>query len=201
MAEKIVALSNEDLQRQILEAQLEREKISLEQTQDGSAAYRQRKEVATRANKNRQRQLSRDRANLRAIQMRCEHMAGGDAGGDPLEGGGKFAFSTISCTLMPDGVTKLLQDPRCRLMLYGRERTPQEKRKMEAAAIKAGPESKDAVAWQDHLWWEELHKLWRKEGLGKKSLMRGPTFDFTTENGLRIIPDITGFATSGAGGR
>jgi hypothetical protein len=198
MAEK---KNNDELQREILEAQLEQSKITLEQTRETSAAYRQRKESTARANAQRQRQFTADRANLRAIQKRCQHMAGGDAGGDPLEGGGKFAFSTLCCTIMPDGVTRLLQDPRCRLMLYGRERTPQEETKMEALAAKAKPGSQEWLAWDDHLWWKDLLRLFRKEGLGKKAIMRGPTFSFRKEDGTNVIPDITGYASSGAGGR
>ena len=193
--------TNEDLQREILETTLEQQKIALDQTRDQNAAYRQRKEVASRANANRQRQFAHDRANLRAIQKKCQHMAGGDAGGDPLEGGGKFAFSTISKTIMPDGVTDLLQCPRCRLMLYGRILSKPEEARLEAAASKAGDGSKAWEKWDDYLWYKELLALHRKEGLGKKSVMRGPTFDYTRGDGLRVIPDITGYATSGAGGR
>lgn len=200
MADK-TAKSNEDLQRELLETQLDTAKIALEQTREQNSNYRQKRDAANRSNAQRQRQFTADRLSLRALQKGCSHMAGGDAGSNPTEGGGKFAFTTLSCTIMPDGVTKLLQDPRCRLMLYWRERTPQEEKKMQEAANKAGENSKAALAWEDHEWGKELYRLYRREGLGKKSVMRGPTFDFTKQDGTRVIPDITGYATSGAGGR
>jgi hypothetical protein len=198
MAEK-AAKSVEELNREILETQLETSKINLVQAKEANAAFQQKRETSRRINANRQHQFDHDARNLRSIQEHCQHMAGGDAGGDILEGGGKFAFSTISCTIMPDNATKLLQCPRCRLMLYGRDRTPQEEVKMEAAAAKG--DKKAVAAWKDHLWFKELYQLFRKEGLGKKSVMRGPTFDFTRDDGTRVIPDVTGYATSGAGGR
>lgn len=179
--------STDDLQREVLEAQLETAKINLEQSKDQSAAYRQRKEVCRKANESRQRGFAAKRESLKALQHRCQHMAGGEAGGDPCEGGGKFAFSTLSCTIMPDGVTMLLQCPRCRLMIYGRTRSAQDEARLQGKAL------------EDHLWWKELYTLYRKEGLGKKALMRGPTFNFTRPDGTSAVPDITGYASSGAG--
>lgn len=205
MADKEKSL--EQMQRELAEIQLEEARISLEQTREANAAYRQKREVSARGNAHRQRQFQADHDSLRKLQKGCAHMAGGDAGSNPTEGGGKFAFSTLSCTVMPDGKTKLLQDPRCRLMIYGRDRSPQEETKMQAAAEaveKKDPanfmRSKAWLAWDDHCWWKDLYQLYRKEGLGKKSMMRGTTFTFE-KDGMPLIPDITGYATSGAGGR
>lgn len=201
--------SNEEIQREILETQLEQSKISLEQTRESNASYRQRRDVAAKTNANRQRQFAMDRANLRHIQrVKCQHMAGGDAGESPLEGGGKFAFSILAVTIMPDGITELIQCARCRLMLYGRKLNPQEEARLRAAAEKAEEKNPETFAsdpawqkWDDHVWFKELKVTHRKEGL-KHSVMRGPTFKFEdAKTGVPVIPDVTGYATSGAGGR
>jgi hypothetical protein len=195
--------SNADLQTEILETDLETKRIALEQTREQNAAWKQRRDVSARTNANRQHQFKMDHASQRHAQEHiCQHMAGGDADGNPLEGGGKFAFAIVSATLMPDGVTYFMQCPRCRMKLYGRNRPAAEEARMAALAREKGPESPEAQAYADHIWFKEVFKLWQKEGLGKKSLMRGPTFGFNrVEDGAPVIPDITGYASSGAGGR
>lgn len=204
------AKTTEDLQRELVETQLETARIGLDKARDENADYRRRKSVAEKTNANRQAQFSADRKNLRALQrIQCQHMAGGDAEGSPLEGGGKFSFSVLHLTIMPDGVTELIQCPRCRLMLYGRKLNAKEEAKLKAKAeaIEAKkPESfqNDPTwqKWDDYLWYKELRELYRREGLGKKAISRGPTFSFTDNaTGAPVIPDVAGYATSGAGGR
>lgn len=175
MAEK----KSEDLQRELIETQLETARISLEQQKDQNAAYQSRKRVAAATNAQRQAQLAMDRSNLRAIQMNCQHSAGGEAGGDPTQGGGKFAFSVLTQAIMPDGKTVLVQCPRCRLKLYGRELNPREVARLE----KSNPEK-----YADHIWWKELMKVSKKEGT-PNNVMRGPTFMFE-KDGVNFIPEM-----------
>lgn len=200
MAEKTV----DQMQKELLETQLETARIGLEKTREENSDYKRRKQVAARTNENRQRQFQSDRANLRNLQRSvCQHMAGGDAEGSPLEGGGKFAFCVLHVTIMPDGVTQLIQCPRCRLMLYGRKLTLKEEAKLKAAAEKAGEDINNPawLKWDDYEWFKELSDLFKREGLGRKSISRGPTFKFENLQGVPIIPDTTGYSTSGGGGR
>ena len=194
----------DSLQQEVLESQLRtqkailaREEAALEDTMEALADRKQKKERARRTNADRQRQFALDRDNQRHLQQNvCEHRAGGYAGETPItEGGGTNSFSVLHITVMPDGKTVFIQCGRCPLKLYWRERSPQEEAKMEAAAGKAKAGSREAMAWEDHLWGKQLMAVHKKEGL-KKSVMKGPTFDFEKE-GVRFIPDITGWQTSG----
>jgi hypothetical protein len=192
MAEK--EQSVEDLQRQVLQAQLARETASLEETVENNAERKQKREVAARTNAQRQRQFAQDRSNLRAIQHRCEHRAGGYAGEtDILEGDG---HSVLSVTIMPDGHTKFLQCPRCRLSLYGRLRTKQEEARMKKAAeavMDKNPKGYESdpnwLKWDNHQWWMDLMKVHKKFAI-KKSIMRGPTFNFQNSEGMSVIPEL-----------
>ena len=195
---------NDALQQEVLEASLRtqkaiqaREEAALEDTLELLAERKQKKETARRTNADRQRQLALDRANQRHLQQNvCEHRSGGYAGETPItEGGGTNSFSVLHVTIMPDGKTQFIQCGRCPLKLYWRARSPQEEERMQAAAQKAKPGSKEALAWEDHLWGKQLMGTHKKDGL-KKSVMKGPTFDFD-KNGLPYIPDITGWVTSG----
>jgi hypothetical protein len=192
------------LQKEVLESQLRtqkailtREEAALEDTLEALADRKQKKETARRINEGRQRQIAIDRASQRHLQQNvCEHRSGGYAGETPItEGGGTNSFSVLHTTVMPDGKTVFIQCGRCPLKLYWRERSPAEETKMQAAAAKAKPGSKEAMAWEDHLWGKELIAVHKKEGL-KKSIMKGPTFDFE-KDGVRFIPDITGWVTAG----
>jgi hypothetical protein len=194
----------ESLQQEVLEAQLRtnkailaREEAALEDTLEALADRKQKKATARAINKNRQEQFSKDRASQRHLQKNvCEHRSGGYAGETPItEGGGTNSFSVLHITTMPDGKTEFIQCGRCPLKLNWRARSPQEEAKMQAAAEKAKPGSKEAAAWEDHLWGKQLMATHKQLGL-KTSKMKGPTFDFE-KDGMPFIPDITGWVTSG----
>jgi hypothetical protein len=194
----------EALQQEVLESQLRtqkaiqvREEAALEDTLEALAARKQKKETARRTNADRQRQLALDRANQRHLQQNvCEHRSGGYAGETPItEGGGTNSFSVLHITVMPDGKTVFIQCGRCPLKMYWRARSDAEEGRMQAVAAKAKPGSKEAMAWEDHLWGKQLVAAHKKDGL-KKSVMKGPTFDFE-KDGVPFIPDITGWVTSG----
>jgi hypothetical protein len=195
---------NDALQQEVLEAQLRtqkailaREEAGLEETLESLADRKEKKERARRINADRQRQLALDRASQRHLQrQQCQHRSGGFAGETPItEGGGTNSFSVLHVTIMPDSKTMFIQCGRCPLKLYWRARSEGEEDKMEAAAKKAGRGSKEALAWEDHLWGKELMATHKKEGL-PKSIMKGPTFDFE-KDGVPFVPDITGWVTSG----
>jgi hypothetical protein len=210
MAEKQNA-ATEELQQEVLHAQLRtqkailaREEASLEETMESLADRKQRKDVAQRTNANRQRQFALDRANQRHLQKNvCEHRAGGYAGETPItEGGGTNSFSVLHVTIMPDSKTMFIQCGRCPLKMYWRARSVTEEDKLQAAAEavrKGNPKSyqndKAWLAWEDHLWGKELMATHKKDGL-KKSIMKGPTFEFE-KDGMPFIPDITGWVTAG----
>jgi hypothetical protein len=196
--------SVEELQRGVLAAQLRtqeailaREEASLEETKEALADRKQKKDTAKRINANRQAQFALDRANQRHLQKNvCEHRSGGFAGETPVtEGGGTNSFSVLHVTTMPDGKTMFIQCGRCPLKMYYRPRSKAEEERMQAAAEKAQPNSKEAIAWEDHLWGKELMATHKKFAL-KTAVMKGPTFDFE-KNGMPFIPDITGWVTSG----
>jgi hypothetical protein len=191
----------EELQKQLLEAQLrtqkailDREEAGLEQTLESTSTYKQKREVAARTNAARQRQFTQDQRNLRDIQRnKCEHRSGGYAGESSiLEGDGP---SVLSVTIMPDNKTKFIQCPRCVLALYGRDRNHKEEAKMEMAAEaveKKNPNfDTDPVwlKWHNHVWWKELIATHKKFAY-KKSIMRGPTFTFENEQGVPFIPEL-----------
>ena len=204
MAETKAKTATEDLQQEVLEASLRtqkailaREEAALEETLEALDERKVKRARAKAINKDRQDQLALDRASQRHLQQNvCEHRSGGYAGETPItEGGGTNSFSVLHVTVMPDGRTMFIQCGRCPLKLYWRARPETEEAKMRDAAAKAKPASKEAQAWEDHLWGKQLMATHKKEGL-KKSLMKGPTFDFE-KNGLPYIPDITGWVTSG----
>lgn len=208
MAEKS---TNEALQQEVLEAQLRtqkailaREEAGLEETLESLSDRKVKKERARQTNAQRQAQFRQDRRSQRHLQRYvCEHRAGGYAGETPLtEGGGTNSFSVLHITVLGHEKIYFIQCGRCPLKMLWRLRSPQDEAKMKAAAEaveKKKPETfeNDAVwlAWDDYVWGKELMATHKKEGL-KKSIMKGPTFDFEKE-GIPIVPDICGWVTSG----
>jgi len=200
MAEKTV----EQLQREVLEVQLRRESAALEDTVEQLNDRKIRKERSAKTNAQRQAQMSADNKAAKQIEKSCRHKSGGNPQ-NILRGGGKFSFSILTRVLMPDGKTELIQCQRCRLKLYGRERTPAEERKMRAAADRAEQvseakrsleEKKAIAAWEDHQEWKRLREISIEEGIDD-SFMRGPTFNFQNEEGMSVIPEVAGRSFSG----
>ena len=183
----------EELQRELIQTQLETAKITLEQQREANLTYKERKARAKKANEIRQAEFSRQRLTIRAIQMGCAHLSGGEPTDPVTEGGGKFSFSVLTRVIMPDGKTVWVNCPRCRLKLYGRHRTKQEEARMAAAAEKGDPVA--VAAWEDHQWWKQLMVTSKKDGIPHNEI-RGVTFNFE-KNGTNFIPDITGWVSSG----
>jgi hypothetical protein len=198
----------EQLQKEVLETQLETAKIALDKTRDENADYRRRKDVAASTNAGRQRQFKHDYKNLRNLQRNvCQHMAGGRADGNPLEGGGKFAFSVLHITIMPDNVSEFIQCSRCRLGIIGRLLSPKEESKLRLAAEAVEKKTADFesdpvwLKYDDYKWWKELREQYKRDGIGKEAVSRGPGFAFTNQEGIPVIPDTQGYTSSGGGGR
>jgi hypothetical protein len=192
------------LQKEVLESQLRtqkailaREEAALEDTLESLAASKQKKEIARRTNADRQRQMALDRASQRHLQQSvCEHRSGGYAGETPItEGGGTNSFSVLHVTIVGHEKFRFIQCGRCALKLWWRERSPAEERAMEALAKKAGLGSKEAMAWEDHLWGKQLLAIHKKDGL-PKSTMKCSTFNFE-KDGVPFVPEVPGWVTSG----
>lgn len=203
--------ATEQLQQDVLEAQLRtqkailaREEAGLEETLESLSDRKVKKQRAAAINAGRQKQFALDRASQRHLQKNvCQHRSGGYAGETPMtEGGGTNSFSVLHVTVMPDSKTMFIQCGRCPLKMNWRARSSAEEERMSAAAEavrKSNPKDylnqKAWLAWEDHLWGKELMAIHKKEGL-PKSIMKGPTFDFE-KDGLPFIPDVTGWMTSG----
>jgi hypothetical protein len=192
------------LQQEVLESQLRtqkailaREEAALEETLEALADRKQRKDTARKINANRQAQFALDRASQRHLQQNvCEHRSGGYAGETPItEGGGTNSFSVLHVTIIGHDKTKFIQCGRCPLKLWYNERSPAEEARMAAAAKKAGEGSKEAIAWEDHLWGKQLLATHKQHGL-KKSIMKGATFTFE-RNGMPFVPEVAGWVTAG----
>jgi hypothetical protein len=204
MAEKQnVVTETEELQKEVLQASLRtqkailaREEAALEETLEALADRKQKKETAKRTNENRQAQLAIDRANQRHLQQNvCQHRSGGYMGQTPItEGGGTNSFSVLHVTILGHDKIKFIQCGRCPLKLWIVD-TPAEEKRLQAAAAKAKPGSKEAMAWEDYLWGKELLATHKKTSL-PNSTSKGATFNFE-KNGVPFIPKVPGWVTSG----
>lgn len=191
------------LQKEVLEASLRtqkaillREEAALEETLEALADRRQKKETAKRTNENRQAQLALDRATQRHLQQNvCQHRSGGYMGQTPVtKGGGTNSFSVLHVTILGHDKVKFIQCGRCPLKLWMID-SPAEEKRLQAAAAKAKPGSKEAMAWEDHLWGKELLAMHEASAL-PNATSKGATFNFE-KNGVPFIPEVPGWVTSG----
>lgn len=187
--------SNEEIQREILDVDLETKRLGLDEARKRNATFAAAEQRRSSQNKERQANIAEERRMHRRNQLACAHAAGGEAGTSPLEGGGKFSFSVIARVILPDGKHELLLCPRCRLKLIGREHSKAEERMMKLAAEAAEekfPETygDDAawIKWDDHKRWKDLRKVSQKEGI-PNNVLRGPTFMFE-KDGVPFIPEL-----------
>lgn len=171
--EKSKAKSNEEMQREILEVELQTKHLQLAEARKRNADFEEAERRRHDANQKRMSELAEGRRNHAATVKHCRHQSGGSPA-NVLRGGGRFAFSLIQRTIMPDGVTVLLTCPRCRMMMY----PPSE-------AMKKA----DAKQYKADL--EEYNRLLQKsidEGI-EHNESRGPTFMFKNAEGVPIIPE------------
>jgi hypothetical protein len=164
--------SNEDIQREILEVDLQTKKLQLGQARQQNADFEAREKRRHDLNKQRMGEMAEGRRNRAAMVKMCRHKSGGTPA-NVLRGGGIGSFSIISRAVLPDGVTIVLQCPRCRMVKY----PPSEQLKHD-----------DAKAYQEELQeYNRLLEISREQGL-EHAETRGPTF-FFQKDGVPIVPD------------
>jgi hypothetical protein len=164
--------SLEDIQREIADVELQTKKLMLAEAKHNNQVFEAKEAQRHAANRQRMQELEDARRNREQTVKHCRHRSGGRPQ-DVLKGGGIGSFSTISRAIMPDGVTILLQCPRCRMQKYP-----------PSLAMKL----KDAEKYLEELKeYNRLLEVSRSEGLEFAEL-RGPTFLFT-KDGIPFIPE------------
>lgn len=102
------------IQDEIAETQLAEAKMRLELTKRQVAAFEASEADKKRRNIERQKQLSSERQTRAADAKRCKHRQGGTPK-KPFAGKGSTALRVAT---MPDGFTKLIMCPICRLRVF-----------------------------------------------------------------------------------
>lgn len=172
----------EDIQREILEVQLETSKIALQKTKAENQAWLQMEEAHRIANKNRQAHLATVAANREALQRVCLHRQGGGPE-DTYEGDGKSCL-TLSRVFFSNNF--LIQCNRCDLALQRPH--PKLKSKKPIFAGETAEQIKARIE-------KYLEDVTRYEGLireakgNKLRPMLGPTWEFADEDGNNFQPD------------
>jgi hypothetical protein len=164
--------SNEEIQREILEVELQTKKLLLGKAKQENADFESREKRRHDLNKQRMSELAEGRRNRQAMVKTCRHKSGGTPA-NVLRGGGIGSFSIISRAVLPDGVTIVLQCPRCRMVKY----PPTEQLKRD-----------DPKGYLEELQeYNRLLEISREQGL-EHAETRGPTFFFQKDGGP-IIPE------------
>ena len=185
---KVEDKSLDQIQREIIETDLQTKQLQLAEAKDRNAKFMQAEETRRKSNSQRQTELKQGAANKRKAQKGCRHKAGGSPS-NIHRGGGKFAFSLLTRAIMPDGKTELIQCQRCSLKLYGRERTSAEVAAMKAADAADEKKGIPATRYEDHQWWLKLRETSIEDGI-PDNVMRGPTFNFQDADGVNFIPEM-----------
>lgn len=170
--------SLEEIQKEIALVELETKKMQLARSKRDNELFQQAEETRHKNNRQRMAELKAGRESAEAIVNACRHKSGGGPA-NPLRGGGIGSFSTITRSIMPDGVTLFLQCPRCRMKEYFRLLTAPEESKLR----KGNPEMYDRYKKS-----KKLYEISIEDGL-EHAEMRGPTFMFQNSEGVPIIPD------------
>lgn len=162
----------EQVQLEIAEVELQTKLLLLGQAKRSNEDFEVKEQRRREGNKRRMSELAAMRRNHEATVKSCRHKSGGSPK-SILKGGGIGAFSIITRTIMPDGVTVLLQCPRCRMLLY----TPHPSLK------ESNPKQylKDLEIYNKYLEESQDNGLEHAE-------MRGPTFFFQNAQGVPVVP-------------
>ena len=171
--------SLDQIQREIAELDLQTKQLNYAEAKKRNELFLQHEEQRHLHNRQRQSDLAQERAAHAATVEECRHKSGGSPT-NILKGGGIGSFSTISRAMMPDGVTFLLQCPRCRMMEYFRRLTP----KAEKLLAKGDPEK-----YEHYMKVKDLFDTAIDEGL-EHAITRGPTFFFQNEQGIPVVPEM-----------
>jgi hypothetical protein len=172
-SEREAVRSNADLEREILEVELETKRLLLGKAKKENSEFHENEERRKAHNRQRMAELAEARRNHEAVVKNCRHKSGGEPD-DVLKGGGIGSFSIISRAIMPDGISILLQCPRCRMKMY----PPTEKLKQE---------NKQQYL-EDLALYNQLLEKSKDDGI-RHSQSRGPTFMFKNENGVPVVPE------------
>lgn len=168
-------MSPEELQKAILLIEYQTKTLTLAQTRKNLTDFEDVERKRREQNKRRMSELKSEREMRERIVSVCRHRSGGTPK-NLLKGKGVGSFSLISRTLMPDGITILLQCPRCRMRIF----TPQRPK----------PGSSKVVFEQYAKELDHYNKLLQdsiEDGLEFAEL-RGPTFTFLRD-GVPFIPE------------
>lgn len=165
-----IQMENAILQQRILRAQLTREEMLIEETEQALVTRKDHKRLMALANRRRQGELLQGRRNAANKVAGCRHRQGGFRH-KLFTGDGK---PMVTIFVMPDGVTRLYQCARCRMMEYTphidlKAREPKEYERRVALCAK-------------------LESLYEESGL---DLIKGPTF-LWSRNGVPFLPERIG---------
>lgn len=165
--------TTEEINREIAEIELETKRLMLAEQKKRNAEFSEAERRRSDANQKRMNELEQARKNQQRIVRACRHKSGGTPN-NLLRGGGRFSFSLISRSIMPDGKTILLQCPRCRMMKYPPEKT----------LMNSNPQ----LYAEELAEYNKLLQMSIDEGI-EDSELRGPTFLFENTEGVPFIPE------------
>jgi hypothetical protein len=177
MALPLEELTNAELQTRILRMQMQREILTLEDTEEAHAKLLAMKKQRSLQNAQRQAELRGIAVMHRNIQSGCRHRQGGYRH-QLYSGGGKPCVTKF---IMPDGVTAFYQCNRCRLKEYTPHRN----------LLARDPE---AYRTQKMLT-DKLEELWVESNL---DFIKGPTFAWM-KDGVPFVPEMAGAITDQKG--
>jgi hypothetical protein len=174
--------SNEELQRQILETDLETRRLGLERQKQENEIFIQTRDQRERVRKSHQIDLAKEAALREALQRACLHRQGGGPE-DRYEGDGKSAL-VLSRVFFSNNF--LIQCPRCDLALQ----RPHPKRKSTKPIFEG--ETQAQIKERLKLYAEDVARyegLLREAKGNKLRPMLGPTWEFADEEGNTFIPE------------
>ena len=172
----------DEMQREILEVQLETARISLAKAKAENQAWHEREKSQEISNQQRQAHLANVEAKRQGIQAVCLHRQGGGPE-DRYEGDGKSCL-TLARVFFSNNF--LIQCNRCDLALQ----RPHPKRKSTKPLFSG--ETQKQIDARIKLYNEEVVRyegLLREAKGNKLRPMLGPTWEFTDEDGNNFIPD------------
>jgi hypothetical protein len=176
-------MTNEELQREILEIDLQTRKLTLERQKEENQTFIQTREQRSAQNKQRQTLLKEAEKVRRYIQREvCLHKQGGGPD-DRYEGDGK---SVLYLSRVFFSNNFLIQCPRCDLA----EQRPHPARKSRKPIFEGETQRQIAERIElynkDVKWYESLLK---DAKTNKLRPMLGPTWEFQNEDGNTFIPE------------
>jgi|SRR5580658_1484038 hypothetical protein len=174
--------SKEEIERDILETNLETSRLALERQKEDNQIFTQSREQRTRQNKQRQLQLAQQAANTAAQQAICLHRQGGGPD-DVFEGDGKSAL-TLSRIFFSNNF--LIQCPRCDLALQRPHPALKSKKLRDGETVAQRDER--IKKYNEDL--THYNILLAQAKSNKLKPMLGPTWEFADEDGTPFVPEL-----------